>query len=221
MAIGWTTALAAGFDAATGWFNSQKEKTKAKTKAKVTEYKATARERIKTVRQAQKTERQRIDAQAGLKRELIKKPLKWMRRAGFTILFAPLVIGAAMIAVEYLMAFFTGQPATPNFEPLRLFWDQVVDGTPPWWVDSIRQVFAFLWAGGEVTNLCGEAGGAVMDHWKAQKSNETERERQRRKAEREARNREREARGEQPLNEDPEDDDREIADVPKAPGRMR
>lgn len=229
MSIGVGAVLTTAVDAATSYFQGKKEQTKVKAKEAIRVTEAVTEEQIARVREQGRTERETVKARSGTTRALIKKPLRWMRRAMFVVLLGPLFIGSLIILGAYAEAWWTGTEAVPNFAPLTLFWTEVVGATPEWWIAAIQQVIAFLWAGGEVTNVAAEAGGAVMDHLRARDGEKRATAREQRKAERERRNRAREERGEEPLP-DPEDEADEGAqsersrtadgDIPSAPTPM-
>lgn len=187
-------------DMGTAWVESGAKKVRAR-----------AEEAVKTAREQGKTDRAAIEATAGTKRALIKKGLRTLRRAAFTILALPFAVGALIIVGAYAAAWWHGVPADPDFTPLTLFWSEVVDKTPDWWVISFQRALGFLWAAGEVVNVGADAGESVMQYLRQRSADnagerraEAEAKDAERMAEREKRNREREARGEPPLA-DPEE----------------
>jgi sRNA-binding protein len=205
MGIGVGALVSGAVEFGTTWFSSKKEETKAKSKQRI----EIARENTEAKKAEQQTVRRTIEAEAGTKRALINKNMRLMRRVTLAVLLAPLVVGAVIIAATYIAAWWSGTAPSPDFTPLSLFWSQVVAGTPQWWVQALQGVFAFLWAGGEVTNVGAQAGGVVMDHLRnrdtervAERQAESEGKKAEAEAERERRNREREDRGEEPVDDD-------------------
>lgn len=200
------------------YFDGKKERVKAKAKAEIETTQARAQQLITRVKEEGASTRQAIAAEAGTKRALIRKQMRLMRRVTLAVLLMPLAVGALIILATYLQAWWSGAAPDPDFTPLSLFWSQVVDGTPDWWVQALQGVFAFLWAGGEVTNVGAQAGGAVLDQLKANRDAKEREAKEARKAEREKRNRERESRGEAPLPDDPEAADKGRRTIPGPPG---
>lgn len=201
------------------YFRGKADKVKAKASKAIEIATAKADERINEVREEGKSTRRAIAAESGTKRALIKKNMRLMRRVTLAVLLAPFVTGALIIFGAYVIALFTGGTASPDFTPLALFWDEVVGGAKQWWVSALQLAFSFLWAGGEITSVGAQAGGALMDHMKdrgtervREKELEAEAARENRRAERERRNREKEARGEAP-----EPDDEGGSRIPKPP----
>ncbi|WP_070988481.1 hypothetical protein [Halofilum ochraceum] len=201
------------------YFEGKKAKVQAKAKKAVEIATAKADEKINAVREEGKSTRKAIEAESGTKRALIAKNMRLMRRVVMVVLLLPFFTGALIIAGTYLSAWWNGVAPEPDFTALSLFWSEVVDGTPSWWVDAIQGMFAFLWAGGEITNVGAQAGGAIMDHIKQrgaervrEKEAEAEAARENRRAERERRNRDKEARGEKP-----EPDEESGSRIPRPP----
>lgn len=181
-------------------------------KGKKEEVEAKSRQRITKVTEEGESTRKAIAAEAGTKRALINKNMRLMRRIVMVVLLLPFFAGALIIAGTYLSAWWSGAEPSPDFTALSLFWTEVVGATPQWWVNAIQGMFAFLWAGGEITNVGAQAGGAVMDHFKRNRDAD-------RKLERERRNREREARGEQPLSDNPDEEEEDDPIVHPGPPR--
>lgn len=191
---------------------------KAWTEGKVEQTKVKARQKTTQLVEEGESTRRAIAAEAGTKRALIDKNIRVMRRAAMIILLMPYAIGALIILGAYTVSLFTGGPADPDFSPLKLFWTEVVGETVKWWTVAIQSMFAFIWAGGEITNVSAQAGGAVMDHIKRLRESKERESKETRRAERERRNREREGRGEQPLSDDPDNDDDDEEDPIVRPG---
>jgi len=199
--------LSAGIELGTEFFKGKTEQTKAKAKKNKEVAEAQARQMVTKITEEGESIRKAIAAESGTKRALIAKNMRLMRRVTLAVLLMPLVVGAFIIAATYVQAWWAGTAPQPDFTPLSLFWSEVVDGTPDWWVKALQGVFAFLWAGGEVTNVSAQAGGAVLDHLKAGRESKERQAKEARKAEREKRNREREGRGEPALPDNPDEED--------------
>lgn len=160
----------AAADAATTWFTTKKDRTKAKAEQaiEVTKHKAAVRKRQMDL------QAKAMETRAGIRRALIKKNVRYLRWASFTILFLPLAVGAVEVAL-------TGQAAG-----VKSYFAAIDDSLPEWWVESIQAVIAFLWAMGEAINVGNDMMEGLMDMRQAkaeEKRADANREQERERAE--------------------------------------